>query len=113
MKVEIELQEIEGFEYTGEYRPPVKGEHYYDEGKQLVAQAARHDAHLILKKIAPKYTTIWIDREFGNGCHWYNVQNHQNRVEFVEIKALEDALSLVTHALKDTDDYKALARLLK
>jgi len=29
MKVEIDLPEIDGFEYTGEYREPKKGEWYY------------------------------------------------------------------------------------
>jgi len=29
MKVEIDLPEIDGFEYTGEYRKPKKGEWYY------------------------------------------------------------------------------------
>jgi hypothetical protein len=32
MKVELNLPEIPGYEYTGEYRPFAVGEFYYDEG---------------------------------------------------------------------------------
>ena len=98
MKVTIDLPEIEGFEYTGEYRGPNKGEHYYDEGKQLVAQAARHAACPILKKKAPVYKTY----------HAF-----QSDVRFVELKALEAALNLVSFELSGTEDYKALKELIK
>lgn len=38
MKVELDLPEIPGYEYTGEYRPFVVGEFYYDEGKVQKAE---------------------------------------------------------------------------
>ena len=39
MKIEIELPEINGYEYTGEYREPAKGDSYLDyEGKDVVGK---------------------------------------------------------------------------
>ena len=50
MKVEIDLPEIEGYEYTGEYRPPKDGECYL--GREHTAKKATFnydDRHLILR----------------------------------------------------------------
>ncbi len=51
MKVEIELPEIEGFEYTGEFRYPKQGECFL-EGTSKVSFAAGD--FLLLKKIILK-----------------------------------------------------------
>ncbi len=78
MKVEIDLPEIPGYEYTGEYRPYTTGEFYYDHGG---AQKANWDSGgyypILRKKEKPKiiiyqwlvsgdvgYTTLNATEEF-------------------------------------------------
>jgi hypothetical protein len=81
MKIELDLPEIEGYEYTGEYRPPQKNEFFSEEGKAVLS---RHDSscdYPILKKKAPKYYTM-------------DTHNILGRIKLVEIKALEDLIAL-------------------
>ena len=54
MKIEIELPEIPGFEYTGEYRPFVVGELYYDENEVQTATWNSSSCYPIMKAIKPK-----------------------------------------------------------
>ena len=35
MKIELDLPEVPGYEYTGEYRSPLAGDMYYDDGPLL------------------------------------------------------------------------------
>ena len=51
MKVNIELPEIEGFSYTGEYRFPDKGEYYEHEGSALESTYNMGCSRFILKKV--------------------------------------------------------------
>lgn len=56
MKVEIELPEIEGYEYTGEYRTPRKGEYGYNHATGLPFTALESNAYMvshILEKVEP------------------------------------------------------------
>lgn len=52
MKVEIDLPEIEGFEYTGEWRSPLKGE-WYTHGDGVIQAAFDHTrtCSMILRKV--------------------------------------------------------------
>lgn len=69
MKIEIELPEIEGYEYTGEYRKPKEMEHYVDlDGRpfqrgSFIPEEDEEDKHLILRKLKPK-------REFTDGAFY-------------------------------------------
>ena len=56
MKVEIELPEIEGYEYTGEYRCPRAGELGYNHATGLPFTALESNAYMVshlLKKVKP------------------------------------------------------------
>ena len=85
MKVELDLPEIEGYEYTGEYRQIENGDYYYRNSSAEYWGISNPSSSLglILKKKAPKYKTT--DIHTDNGV-----------IKYVEIKALEDALKL-TH----------------
>lgn len=107
MKVEIELPEIAGYRYTGEWRRANNNEPFIMDGIVHYRISGTSGDYLILKKIAPEYKTTKENVRAPAGV----LGNYA--INYVEIKALEDALSLVAHALKDTDDYKALARLIK
>ncbi len=70
MKIEIELPEIEGFSYTGEYRQPKLGESYiynleYGKGKvkECFVPAPSGCNKFIMKKLKPK-------REFKDGAFY-------------------------------------------
>ena len=82
MKVTLDLPDIKGYEYTGEYRNTESGEWFCNFKKQAeCAQGGpgQIGPYPILKKIAPKYKT-----------HCLTDAN----LKYVEIKALEDALNL-------------------
>jgi len=51
MKIEIELPEIEGYEFTGEYRDPKMNEYYLDGGEIEIAEDIYSKAKLILTKL--------------------------------------------------------------
>jgi len=56
MKIEIELPEIEGFEYTGEYTMPKVGEYYLDIHFKPFERVSinSNDPFPILRKLKPK-----------------------------------------------------------
>ena len=74
MKVEIELPEIEGYEYTGEYRCPKKGE-YFLGCASLTACSIEYEGSMnvgthILKKVKPSLIgmlcEVWDDDDVGS-----------------------------------------------
>ena len=106
MKVEIDLQEIEGFEYTSEYRTPKVGEYILIAGSVITAQGHTYE-YPILKKIEPEYQVIWINKHAGSEGQ-----------SVVPIKALDDALFILgKHMLMlssdDIDRYDKLKQLVK
>ena len=106
MKIELELPEIEGFEYTGEYRAPKKGEWFFDSGEALMETSEDSCEYPILKKIAPKYYS------------GHSLDDDKGVIKVVEIKALEDALALLSvesndWTCADNSTRAALRELLK
>jgi hypothetical protein len=96
MKITFDLPDIEGYEYTGEYRPPQKKEFFSEEGKAVLS---RHDSscdYPILKKKAPKYAIL-------KGAAFEK--------EYVEKKALEDALKLMQGRTLNVDDMRVYTEL--
>ena len=83
MKIELDLPEIEGYEYTGEYRRPKEDEYYKGTVDARQADSDSGSEYPILKKKAPKYLTVPSDGSI------YGKQ-------LVEIKALEDALKIIS-----------------
>ena len=77
MKVEIDLPEIEGFEYTGEYRSAETGEYISINNHVITAQGHIYE-YPILKKKEPEYRVTTIN---GN--------------DVVSINALEDLLVII------------------
>jgi len=92
MKIELDLPEIEGFEYTGEYRHATKGEMVCCafSSQPFKVSSGKTEAHfLILKKKAPEYKTI-------TRGDFLELSGHIDlREKFVEIKALEDAIRII------------------
>jgi hypothetical protein len=97
MKIELELPEIEGYEYTGEYRRAEKGDFFYHRKCSAVVSAGGTTVleRPILRKKAPVYLVLDIDAD-GRTVTPFQAAGHR----LVEIKALEDALKLV-------DEYRA------
>lgn len=82
MKIELDLPEIEGFEYTGAYRTAEIGEYVLIHDHVIECQGHSYE-YPILKKKAPKYKTVsYADCVGDNGC------------KYVEIKALEELIKL-------------------
>jgi len=90
MKVEIDLPVIEGYEYTGEYRRAEIDEPYECNGVRILhaPKATTHSYH-ILKKKAPKYKTI-TPASYLQESGYIDFS-----AEYVEIKALEDAIKII------------------
>ena len=93
MKIKLDLPEIEGFEYTGEYRAPNSDDWFLDgTGKPYQCQTSNYEGRPsfpILKKKAPKYKTV------TNG-DFLDLSGHIDlSAKFVEIKALKDAIHIV------------------
>ena len=80
MKIELDLPEVTGYEYTGEYRIPREGEPFKGSTDVRFADAGITCEFPILKKKAPKYKVLSSPAFDG---------------VYVEIKALEDALDLI------------------
>jgi hypothetical protein len=99
MKIELDLPEIEGYEYTGEFRVPAVGEYISFNNK---AKENKNDCliiqHIILKKKAPKYHTFTSSHPF-------------HECEYVEIKALEDALTLMGGRVMGGNDTRVYTEL--
>jgi len=103
MKVLIELPEIEGFGYTGEYRKAKEGEWFLGAtGEPIEASPMMCEPRPLLKKIELKYNSYFMN---GN--------------EYVEIKALEDTLKLLDcvimplWSIETRDRIKKLRELIK
>tara|TARA_R110000751_G_scaffold111687_1_gene210109 strand:+ start:344 stop:679 length:336 start_codon:yes stop_codon:yes gene_type:complete len=110
MKITLDLPVIEGYEYTGEYRLPLKGEEVaIDHMHTKVGCSDCSVKYFILKKKAPKYKTITPASYLQeSGCIDFSA-------EYVEIKALEDALKLSSGMVMTDNDiaiYKELYSLL-
>ena len=110
MKITLDLPEIEGYEYTGEYRLPLKGEEVAI--GHMHTKVGCYDcsvSYFILKKKKPKYKTI-TPASYLQESGYIDFS-----AEYVEIKALEDALEL-SSGMKMTDYdiaiYKELYSLL-
>ena len=91
MKIELELPEIEGFEYTGEYRIPLYGEYY-----QILREAQQNKGktynynYPILRKKKPKYKTTTVD-------------TGRELFRYVEIQALKDAMTIIKYMDSDPE----------
>ena len=103
MKIELDLPEIEGYEYTGEYRLPFKGEEVaIGHMHTKVGCSDCSVSYFILKKKKPKYS----------------VKTHHIKgvdIKHYEAKALEDALELSSGMIMTDNDiaiYKELYSLL-
>jgi hypothetical protein len=83
MKITLDLPEIEGYEYTGEYRIAEPMEYFMEELQAARLSEYRTDSEYpILKKKAPKYKTTTVD-------------TGRELFKYVEIKALEHAVNLI------------------
>ena len=104
MKIELDLPEIEGFEYTGEYRIAEPGEYILIHDYTITAQG-RSSKYPILKKKAPKYKLL---------SHKQSIKD-DDVIEYVEIKALEEAVKLIGGRIlnfADTRIYDELKSLI-
>jgi len=67
MKVEVELPEIEGYEYTGEYRAPKKGEWYFFDGELSLSYSNHKKPQIIIRKVEPSLVgmlcELWDDED--------------------------------------------------
>jgi hypothetical protein len=88
MKIELDLPEIEGYEYTGEYRNVKEGEAFSEEGSAVVAMLDDDCQYPILKRKAPKYLVIPCDGNIYGKT-------------LVEIKALKDLIRLAQINIED------------
>jgi hypothetical protein len=101
MKIELDLPEIEGYEYTGKNRQ-AKGEHYLTNANRVGFQPTPLGYTIghypILKKKAPKYKVL--DSVAFDGV-------------YVEIKALEDAIEIIGSHYNWSADLRAATLELK
>jgi len=101
MKVSIDLPEIEGFEYTGEYRKPVIGEWFLNVEKvPTKSLTVRGSPYPILKKKESYY-------------HSFLINEHT----YIDIKSLGDALNIIEATQPEMSDeqyqlFKTLKELL-
>ena len=111
MKITLDLPEIEGYEYTGEHRQATSGDIFLNSQNEMhvITNTSTHGHYPILKKKAPKYKTITPASYLQeSGCIDFSA-------EYVEIKALEDALELSSGMTMNADHiaiYKELYSLL-
>jgi hypothetical protein len=100
MKIELDLPEIEGYEYTGEYRIVEADDYYLEATNEAVFQPTNcgktRGYYPILKKKAPKYKLL---------SHKQSIKD-DDVIEYVEIKALEDALKLMHGRTLNVDDMR-------
>jgi hypothetical protein len=104
MKITLDLPEIEGYEYTGEHRQATSGDIFLNSQNEMhvITNTSTHGHYPILKKKAPKYKTTTVD-------------TGRELFEYVEKKALEDALELSSGMIMTDNDiaiYKELYSLL-
>jgi hypothetical protein len=102
MKIELDLPEIEGYEYTGEYRIVEAGDYCLESTNEAVFQhpnCGKTIGHYpILKKKAVKYAIL-------KGAAFEK--------EYVEIKALEDAIEIIDSHYNWSADLRAATLELK
>jgi hypothetical protein len=102
MKITLDLPEIEGYEYTGEYRAAKASEWFLDgTNKPYQYPTNNHASRIpfpILKKKAPKYAIL-------KGAAFEK--------EYVEIKALRDAIYLIPTLIPTSEAQRKLSELLK
>ena len=96
MKITLDLPDIEGFEYTGEYRTPVKDEYFANgEAAKLATVHACH--YPILKKKEPEYKVFKIGKNTDGG-EYLNIDKSIQGCggALVSINALEDLYKITT-----------------
>ena len=104
MKIELDLPEVPGYEYTGEYRSPKLDEPFKAGAGVRFGSGGMSAEFPILKKKAPKYSVI------GEG--------HALFKTYVEIKALADLVRLAQTNIEDmsnaqTNEWEEIKQLLK
>lgn len=85
MQVTIELPEIEGFEYTGEYRVPGVDEYYFnndDSAHLCITKWHKMYKYPILRKLKPK-------REFKDGAFYPAQMDGLNIVVYADTASSE------------------------
>ena len=98
MKIELDLPEIEGYEYTGEYRKPKEDEYYKAVRDARQAESDSSSEYPILKKKAPKYQRVQV---LNGGC----MPIFCSDGNFVSVGALKDAvktLACFEYAMSET-----------
>ena len=85
MKIELDLPEIEGFEYTGAYRTAEIGEYILIHDHVIECQGHSYE-YPILKKKAPKYDVI---------------KKSTFDKTYIELKALKDLVELAQTNIED------------
>jgi hypothetical protein len=115
MKIELDLPEIEGYELADgkQPRPAIHGDHYINmetlKSSTWGGDLSSLDSAIILKKKAPKYQVI-------TAVSFLQKSGHIDlSAEYVEIKALEDALKLILGLALNGDDlviYSELSALI-
>lgn len=91
MKIELDLPEIEGFEYTGEYRRASANEYYESNGTALRLGTPTKNTYLILKKKEPEYSVI--DSVDLSKISMYD-HTVKLDMQYVSINALEDLYNI-------------------
>lgn len=100
MKVELDLPEIEGFEYTGEYRKLKPNEWFCNYKNEAENARGTPGPYPILKKKEPEYKTFFLTDE---------------NLKYVSINALEDAMKIIDNVDRPKEEfhiYNKLAGLL-
>jgi hypothetical protein len=108
MKITLDLPEIEGYEYTGEFRRAKDREPYMTSGGEVESCiGGSNSQYPILKKKAPKYKLL---------SHKQSIR-HDDVTEYVEMQALTDAMTLLDARGLTTsmpsDQYSVYIELLK
>ena len=105
MIVKIELPEIQGYEYTGEYRKPAEGEYCFQRPDLPLIFLKRGEYSnvysFILKKIMPDYRECVLVPE-----------RSKDKIRMIEFKAVEDAIELIhSYAFGDKTGSQQVANL--
>jgi hypothetical protein len=105
MKITLDLPEIEGYEYTGEFRRAKDREPYMTSGGGVESCiGGSNSQYPILKKKAPKYETRFIDKQ---NCLWIgDDQGIREGKTYVEIKAISDLVRLAQTNIEDMDHFE-------
>jgi len=111
MQIELDLPEIEGYEYTGEYRVAEAMEYFMEE-LQAVRYSDNRTAsdYPILKKKAPKYEVI-TQGDFLQLCEGRRSGYVDLSARYVEIKAIMSAIYVIEDLATTKEDRQILADL--